>query len=107
MLAPRHLVVEANGKQCEVKQEEEFHDDGIKMGLSCIAHDTAKRCAIPGMPRFGLLNSNHDVAVVVFVWHVHFFFFVFSIYLLKHVSASFVCFLPFFLSDDVFSMCSS
>ena len=48
MLAPRHLVVAANGRQCEVKQEEEFNDDGFVVGLSFIDYEGARHCAISG-----------------------------------------------------------
>ena len=40
-------VLEANGKQCEVKQAGEFSFTGIKVGLSYIGG--ARRCAISGM----------------------------------------------------------
>ena len=45
MPAPRHL--EASGKQYEVRQEELFNDDGIKVGLSFIDNglsETSARC---------------------------------------------------------------
>ena len=48
MLAPRHVVVAASGKQHEVKQEEEFNDDGFVVGLSFIDHEGARHCAISG-----------------------------------------------------------
>ena len=48
MLAPRHVVVAANGRQCEVKQEEEFNDDGFVVGLSFIDYEGARHCAISG-----------------------------------------------------------
>ena len=48
MLAPRHVVVAANGRQCEVKQEEEFNDDGFVVGLSFIDHEGPRHCAISG-----------------------------------------------------------
>ena len=49
MLAPRHVVVAASGKQHEVKQEEEFNDDGFVVGLSFIDHEGPRHCAISGM----------------------------------------------------------
>ena len=42
-------MVEVNDKQCEVRQEEENTDYGIKVGLSCIDHRGARRCAITGI----------------------------------------------------------
>ena len=42
-------MVETNDKQHGVKQEEEYDDDGIKLGLSCTDHAGAKRCVITGM----------------------------------------------------------
>ena len=38
----------ASGKQHEVKQEEEFNDDGFVVGLSFIDHEGARHCAISG-----------------------------------------------------------
>ena len=49
MLAPRHVVEAASGKQHEVKQEEEFNDDGFVVGLSFIDHEGARHCAISWM----------------------------------------------------------
>ena len=49
MVAPGHLVVETNGKECDVRQEEEHDDESMKVGLSFIDHDGARRCAITGM----------------------------------------------------------
>ena len=37
-LAQGHLVVETNGKPCDVRQEEEYCDEGIKMNLSYFDH---------------------------------------------------------------------
>ena len=48
-MAPGHLVVETNGKECDVRQEEEHDDESMKVGLSFIDHDGARRCAITGM----------------------------------------------------------
>ena len=49
MQAPGHLVVDTNDKHCGVSQEEEYDDDCIKVGLSDIDHEGARRCAIIGM----------------------------------------------------------
>ena len=49
MVAPGHLVVGANGNQCEVKREEEFNADGCKVGPSCGNRETAWSCAISGL----------------------------------------------------------
>ena len=43
LLAPGHLE-ETNGKQCDVRQEEEHDDEGIKVDLSYIDHK--KRSAV-------------------------------------------------------------
>ena len=48
MLASGHFVVEANGKQCDARKEEEYDDADIKLGLSNIDHEGEKRCAITG-----------------------------------------------------------
>ena len=49
MVAPGHLVVETNGKQCDVRQDEEHDDESMKVGLSFTDHKGARRCAISGM----------------------------------------------------------
>ena len=36
MVAPGHLVVETNGKQFDVRQEEEYEDESMQVGLSFI-----------------------------------------------------------------------
>ena len=41
--------VETSGKSCAVREEDEYDDKGIKVGLSLIDHEGAKRCAITGM----------------------------------------------------------
>ena len=48
-MAPGHFVVETNGKQCDVRQEEEYDDESMKVGLSFTDHEGARRCAISGM----------------------------------------------------------
>ena len=39
---------EANRRQHEVKQEEDFNDGGVKVGLSYMDHEGARCCAISG-----------------------------------------------------------
>ena len=58
LLAPGHVVVETNGKQRDVKQEEESNDEGVKVVLSHTDHERAKRCAISGT-LFGYVCSRN------------------------------------------------
>ena len=52
MLLRGQLAVEANGKRCEARQEEEYNDDGTKAGLSYSDHEGARRCGISLLARF-------------------------------------------------------
>ena len=58
LLAPRHVVVETNGKLRDVKQEDESNDEGVKVVLSHTDHERAKRCAISGT-LFGYVCSRN------------------------------------------------
>ena len=49
MPAPEHLVVETKDKQCDVRQEEEYDGDGLKVALSYVDHEGARRRPITAM----------------------------------------------------------
>ena len=42
-------MVKTNGKHCEVRQEEEYDDEDIKVGLTYVDYEGASRCAITRM----------------------------------------------------------
>ena len=47
-------VVETTDKQCEVKQKEEYEDDGVKVGLVLCG---TRRCKTPGAHRDALVGN--------------------------------------------------
>ena len=59
MSASGHLVVETNDKQYEIKQEEEFNDDDVKVVLTYLDYERVRRCAVSGITS-NSERSNHQ-----------------------------------------------